>query len=275
MQARLIPMRPHTDDAASESALSAGAHCSDGWDVVTPWHYHDMHQLLYAFDGAVEVEGLHGHYKVPRQFAVWIPAGAVHRTTIQRIASGSVFLCPALLPCAMGTPRVIAAPALLREMVMHAMRWPLERDADAVSEAYFTCFARLCEGWIAEDVDLLLPSSTDAHIAAIMAHTNANIATVTLADVCREAHMSERTLRRHFKKSAGMSWEDYRQRLRICRALAALDGTAQSIGEIAADVGYENQAAFARAFRGTTGLAPREYRQLSGDGRYSAPPPHG
>jgi AraC-like DNA-binding protein len=255
MDARLIPMR------ATGNILPAGAHCSNGWDVVTPWHYHDMHQLLYAFDGAVEVEGRHGCYKVPRQFAVWIPAGAVHRTTIQKIASGSVFLSPRLMPCAMDAPRVIAAPILLREMVMHAMRWPLDRAEDAVSDAYFTCFARLCEGWIAEDVKLLLPSSADARIAAAMAYTNTNIAAVTLSDICRETHMSERTLRRQFQKVAGMSWEDYRQRLRISLALDALDGTPKRIGEIAAGLGYQNQAAFARAFRSATGVAPREYRQ--------------
>ena len=261
MQARLIQMRVHTGD---ELPLAAGAHCSDDWSVITPWHYHDMHQLLYAFEGAVEVEGLQGHYKVPRQFAVWIPAGAVHRTSIQRIPSGSVFLSPQLLPCAMAAPRVIAAPTLLREMVMHAMRWPLDRVGDEMSEAYFTCFARLCEEWIAESVNLLLPSSTDARIAAVMAHTEQKIATVTLADVCRAAHMSGRTLRRHFHKAAGMSWEEYRQRLRICLALEALDSTTNPIGEIAATLGYENPAAFARAFRSTTGLAPRDYRKTGG-----------
>jgi AraC-like DNA-binding protein len=244
----------------TEPLLSAGAHCSDGWSVTSPWHYHDMHQLLYAFDGAVEVEGLQGHYKVPRQFAVWIPAGAVHRTSIQRTPSGSVFFAPDLLPCVMPAPRVITAPNLLREMVMHAMRWPLEREEDEVSAAYFTCLARLCEGWITEDVKLLLPSTTDPRMAAVMQHTAANLATITLPEICRHAGMSERTLRRQFLKAAGMSWENYRQRLRLGMALDALDHTNRQIGDIAASLGYENQAAFARAFRATLGMAPREYR---------------
>jgi len=246
--------------SATEPPLTAGAHCSDGWSVTSPWHYHDMHQLLYAFEGAVEVEGLQGHYKVPRQFAVWIPAGAVHRTSIQRIPSGSVFFAPELLPCAMAAPRVISAPVLLREMVMHAMRWPLDREEDEVSAAYFLCLARLCEGWITEDVKLLLPSTTDARITAIMAYTDAHVADVTLTDVCRHTNMSARNLRRQFAKAAGISWEEYRQRLRISTALDALERTNQPIGEIAASVGYENQAAFARAFRAVLGMAPREYR---------------
>src|SRR5579862_5720503 len=101
MEPELVPMRP------PGCTLSAGAHSSDGWDVATPWHRHDMHQLLYAFEGSVEIEAQGGRYKVPRQFAAWIPAGAVHRTTIQRIASGSIFFTPALVPDAGESLRVI------------------------------------------------------------------------------------------------------------------------------------------------------------------------
>jgi AraC-like DNA-binding protein len=245
----------------SPAKIPAGGHNSAGWDIATPWHYHDMHQLLYAFDGAVEVEGVHGCYKVPRQFAVWIPAGAIHRTTIQKVASGSVFLSPDMLPCTMTAPRVIAAPALLREMVLYAMRWPLERERDAISDSYFSCFAQLCAGWIEAEKKLLLPTSGEARITAATAYCAAHAATVMLDDVCRHVNMSARTLRRHFRHAVGMSWEEYRLRLRISLALEALDGSDKRIGQIAAEVGYENQAAFARAFRAVTGKGPKEYRQ--------------
>ncbi|TAL02455.1 MAG: hypothetical protein EPO08_07145, partial [Rhodospirillaceae bacterium] len=66
MNVRLVAMR------ATEHRPWAGAHSSDGWEVASPWHTHDMHQLLYAFEGSVEVEGRSGCYKVPNQFAVWI-----------------------------------------------------------------------------------------------------------------------------------------------------------------------------------------------------------
>jgi len=109
-----------------------------------------------------QVEGRHGRYKVGRQFAVWIPAGAVHRITIQKVASGSVFLAANMVRCTADAPRVIAAPLLLREMTMHAMRWPLDRTEDSTSEAYFTCFARLCEEWVCSEVQLVLPYSSNA-----------------------------------------------------------------------------------------------------------------
>ena len=53
----------------------------------------------------------------------------------------------------------------------------------------------------------------------------------------------------------------HRQRLRLGMAVDALDHTDRQIGDIAASLGYENQAAFARAFRAVLGMAPREYRK--------------
>jgi AraC-like DNA-binding protein len=245
-----------------DSKLQAGALCSSGLEIDSPWHRHDMHQLLYAFQGALTVEGKSGRYKVPRQFAVWIPAGVAHRTTIQRVASGSVYLSRDLLPCSAKTPRVIVAPMLMRQMVMHAMRWPLDRsEDDATSSIYFQCFAKLCEEWIEDEVKLVLPASDQPRIARIMDFTQSHIATVTLADVCKSVGISERSLRRQFASTVGMSWEEYRQRLRIHLALDDLDDTTKSIGTIAADSGYENPAAFARAFRSIMGMSPSEYRR--------------
>jgi AraC-like DNA-binding protein len=244
------------------SSLQAGALCSSGWTVDSPWHSHDLHQLLYAFEGALTVEGRGGRYRIPHQFAAWIPAGAAHRTTIQRVASGSIFISPSLLSASADSPRVIVAPMLLRQMVLHAMRWPLDRSADDVaSAAYFACFARLCEEWITNEVTLMLPVSDDERIAEIMEFTRRRITAVTLADVCRKVGMSERSVRRQFAARVGISWEEYRQRLRIHLALDDLDRTQKPIGVIAANNGYESQAAFARAFRAIFGMSPTEYRR--------------
>jgi AraC-like DNA-binding protein len=223
-----------------------------------------MHQLLYAFDGAVEVEGSGGRYKVPHQYAVWVPAGAVHRTTLQKVGSGSVFLSTDMVACAHDAPRVIAAPPILREMVMYAMRWPLDRAEDPTSEVYFQCLAQLCQGWIRDEVKLVLPFSTDERITAIMDFTRDHIGSVTLSQVCRQAGMSERTLRRRFREGAGLTWEEYRLRLRMCVALDALGQTADPVGVIAVQVGYTDSAAFARAFRSLVGISPGEYRNRGG-----------
>lgn len=254
MQTPLSPMR------SIDSVMKAGAFNSDGLDIETPWHFHDFHQLLYAFEGSVEVESEFARYKVPHQFAAWIPAGTVHRTAIQKVRSGSVFLSTDMIDFSVNSVRVIPVSNLMREMVIHAMRWPIDGEDDDFSLAYFNCFAKLCSEWVTREVTLVLPSSDDPRINAIMKFTHANILRVTLQDVCKVVGMSERSLRRHFQKAMGISWEDFRLRVRMYTAIESLDTTSKPIGVIAAEVGYASQTAFARAFKSIMGIGPTAYR---------------
>ncbi len=256
MEVDLSPMR------AEASTVQAGAYSSAGLDMETPWHYHDLHQVLYAFEDSVEVVSQHARYKVPHQFAAWIPAGFVHRTAIHKVRSGSVFLGPGMIASPVDSVRVIPVSNLMREMIIHAMRWPMDGEDDESRRTYFGCFAMLCREWLAREVTLVLPSSDDPRIEAIADFTRAHLATVTLEQVCHAVAMSPRTLRRHFHKAMGLSWEEYRLRLRMYTAIDELDTTTKPIGIVAADVGYASQAAFAKAFRTIMGIGPAAYRRL-------------
>jgi AraC-like DNA-binding protein len=258
MQAAFSAMRP----AGSTLAVRAGSFNSDGLEIETPWHYHDMHQLLYAFEDSVDVEGEAARYKVPHQFAAWIPAGTVHRTSHNRVRSGSIFFRTDMVAWPVDSLRVVPVSSLMREMIIYAMRWPLNGKDDPTSLAYFECFARLCCEWISHEVTLVLPSCDDPRVNAIASFTRANLATVTLHDACRQASMSERSLRRHFHKAMGISWEDYRLRARIYKAIEMLDSSSRPIGEIAAEVGYTSQTAFTKAFKTIMGMGPTAYRRV-------------
>ena len=257
LEPKLVPMR------APGVRIAGGGHDSDGWDVDTPWHYHDMHQLLHAFDGSVEVEDRNGRHRIPHQFAAWIPAGTIHRTRIQKVRSGSVFLAADLVSSPVDRLHVIAASGLLREMVAYAKRWPLSRMENTGGE-FFRCMASLCPEWIAKEVKLAMPSSSDSRVAAAIDYTRRNLATATLPQVCQAAHLSERSLRRRFLAETGMSWEICRRRMRMLEAIDQLETTNRTVGNIAALIGYENPAAFAKAFREAVGLSPTEYRRSRG-----------
>jgi transcriptional regulator GlxA family with amidase domain len=91
--------------------------------------------------------------------------------------------------------------------------------------------------------------------------TRENLADVDLASVCRIAGLSERSLRRHFRAATAMTWEDYRRRCRVSRAIALLGDTSLSISAIAGQVGFASQGAFAKAFRLAIGERPSDYRK--------------
>jgi AraC-like DNA-binding protein len=239
----------------------AGAHISDGMDIDVPWHVHDMHQLLYAFAGTVEVEGEHSRFLIPCQLAAWIPAGAVHRTSIHYVRSGSVFFPPSMIADAGSGIRVVLVPTLMREMVMGAMRWPITEPEQPIGRVYFEALAMLCGEWIRSEAQLVLPASDDPRLRRVMDHTRRNLADVDLVSVCRVAGLSERSLRRHFRTATGMTWEEYRRRSRLARAIVLLGDTSLTIGAIAGQVGFESQGAFARALREMIGERPSDYRK--------------
>ena len=237
----------------------AGSIPQQGYDLHTPWHTHDMHQLQYAFEGSIEVEDTQASYLLPRTLAAWIPAGVVHRTALHLVRSASVVLSPEMVPNPGDRIRIIEASPLMREMVLGAMRWPLEAPHDAAAKAYFAALSHLCSEWIEREAPLHLPTAPELRVA--IEYTRAHLQDADIAGVCAAAGLSERTLRRRFRSLVGRSWDAYRRRARLLAAVALLGETPQSIGEIAAQVGFESQSAFARAFKALVGVTPREFRR--------------
>lgn len=263
-----IPDVPHACDAPllrmypAGQTPRAGSLCSSPLDVDSHWHFHDMHQVIYAFEGAIEVEVEAGRHLIPRQLAAWIPAGLAHRASLRRVRSVVVFLPRHLVPQPGRSMRVLLAGPLLREMMREAMRWQLHGADSPLRSAFFQVVALFCGEWIADETDLFLPSCRDARLRRALDFTAAH-STARLAEVCASAGMSERSLRRHFKAETGMTWEAYRQRSRLLEAIALLGETAAPIGDIAARCGFDSASAFARAFRAAVGEAPSAYRRKS------------
>ncbi|MDD9943878.1 MAG: helix-turn-helix transcriptional regulator [Myxococcales bacterium] len=254
-----VPMVTLADPAVRPAA---GALRQDSYDLDTPWHAHDMHQLQYAFEGAIEVEDQRGSYFLPRTLAAWIPAGLAHRTSLHRIRSGSILFSPDMVPHAGDRVRIIEVSPLMREMVLEAMRWPLKDSQDAMGEAYFASLAHLCGEWIQREAALHLPTAKD--LQAALEYTRANLKSGDVIGASRAAGLSERTLRRRFRTRLGMTWEAYQRRARLLSAATLLTETSSPIGHVAAEVGFESQSAFARAFKNLLGRTPREFRTRSG-----------
>ena len=232
----------------------------DEFDLDCPWHSHDLHQLQYAFEGAIEVEDARARHLLPRQLAAWIPAGVAHRTSLHRVRSGSILFAPQMVESAGDRVRIVEVPPLMREMVLGAMRWPLGQPQDAIARAYFTALGLLCAEWIRREAPLSLPTSADARLRAAMDYTRADPGRACFDAACRAAGLSERTLRRRFQAETGMGWDAWRRRAQLLAAIPLLGEGRRSVAAIAGEVGFESQSAFARAFRSLTGKSPVEFR---------------
>ncbi len=240
----------------------AGSFLYEGQELVTTWHSHDLHQIEYAFYGAVEVETAASHCLLPPQQAAWIPAGVEHRTTIRTsVRTISVFFGPHLVPAPGDRVRILPVPPVLREMMIYSGRWPIGRSySDGIADTYFDALGRLVSELLVDEQPLSLPTSADPVLAGAMAWAREHLDAATVAAAARHVGLSERSLRRRFDAGLGMSWRRYLVQARLLRAMALLAEARLTVLQIANTVGFENASSFNRAFHQWTGETPSAFR---------------
>ncbi|TFH86209.1 AraC family transcriptional regulator [Billgrantia azerbaijanica] len=89
----------------------------------------------------------------------------------------------------------------------------------------------------------------------------------TLDTLAREAAVSRTVLVSRFTARVGVAPMTYLCHWRMQMAAGRLTRGGAGIAQIAADVGYEPEAAFSRAFKRSTGLAPGAWRSRQAAGR--------
>ena len=83
--------------------------------------------------------------------------------------------------------------------------------------------------------------------------------TPRIRDLATELAVSDRTLERAFAADAGMSLGEWRQRSRVCRAIALL-AEGQAVKDVALEVGYSTPSAFVAVFKRYAGATPGTLR---------------
>lgn len=83
----------------------------------------------------------------------------------------------------------------------------------------------------------------------------------TIDELATQFHLSATTLKTEFKRVFGQPIAAYMKEYRMKEAARLLRQTDLSVGEIAAQVGYENGSKFTQAFRTVYGILPKDYRK--------------
>jgi AraC-like DNA-binding protein/quercetin dioxygenase-like cupin family protein len=241
----------------------AGSYLYEGDGLITGWHSHEVHQIEYAMHGVVEVETDSAHYLLPPQQAAWIPVGLEHQAVMNPdVKTVAVMFAPELIPDAGGRARIIAVSPLIREMMIYALRWPIDRArGDDVSDGFFRTLANLVAEALDHEAPLRLPTSEHPIVSAAIAYTKAHLDSVTADDVSRAVSVSERTLRRLFQDTLGLPWRTYLLHARMMRAMALLADPGQSVQATSSAVGFENLSSFTRCFSQFCGETPSAYRR--------------
>lgn len=221
-------------------------------------HAHPRAQLAYAAQGILRVSTEDGLWVVPSTQAVWIPGGVTHSVATRGGAQVMhLFVdsrCFAALPdqCS-----VLEVSVLLRELIVRALSYGMEYLPDSPAARLMAVIGDELQAL--RPSPLHLPLARDRRLLRIMGVLSDDPADGRGLDHWAErVGASERTLERLFRRETGMSFSQWRQRLRLQEAVKQLDAGAGVI-EVAMALGYRSPSAFVAMFRKALGKPPRQY----------------
>lgn len=224
----------------------------------TGWHSHPRGQLLYAIRGVMIVHSDAGSWVVPPSRALWMTAGLRHNV----IMSGDVEMRTAYIDAgaAPGMPArtcVINVSPLLRELLVEAVRIPLDREPSARDQRLVGLL--IDELSVSSAIALHLPMPSDLRLRTVCQSLIDHPASASTArEWAASAGMGERTLHRLFSQETGMSFARWREQARLLSALERIARGRKGI-EVAFDCGYASQSAFSAMFRRHFGVSPSSF----------------
>jgi AraC-like DNA-binding protein len=126
---------------------------------------------------------------------------------------------------------------------------------------------QILRDWLAARLEPgLLEAYSDPQLGRIVAAIQADPGTNwTVAGLARAAGMSRSAFAKHFRDRVGSSPMEFVRTWRLRTARAALRKPTATLEEISAQVGYQSQAAFTKAFRRAYGISPGAFRKSAGE----------
>jgi len=223
-----------------------------------PWHFHEWDQLVYASRGVMTVRTGEGTWVVPAHRAVWIPANIPHSIGISGVvAMRTLYLKPRLAKTLPAGCCVVNVPPLLRELILHACHLKALKKSIAWQHHLLQVFLDQLQS--IQTVPLQLPNPSDARARRIAEALLADPSDRRpLAQICKTAGASKRTVERLFREDLGMTVGKWRQQLRLMQAMRLLAEGAK-VTHAAMEAGYSTPSAFIAMFGKALGTTPAAY----------------
>jgi AraC-like DNA-binding protein len=219
-------------------------------------------ELNYALSGVCEIEVAGKRYLSPPSYGIWIPPDVEHEawnkgdmfyvtTYVDRTLCGR-------LPKAV---RTLALTPLLKAILADfaARNITLPRSP----EDHRLALVLVDQIGLARQYDSYLPAAADALLAPIVEALHAEPSSrQSLAEWARRAGVTERTLSRRWQGSTGLTFNEWRQRLKLVKSLALLEAGYQ-VQYVSKALGYNDPSAFIAMFRRLTGSSPTAIGNVS------------
>jgi AraC-like DNA-binding protein len=234
-------------------------------------HAHPRAQIVYSLSGTYWAVTPNASWVLPAGQALWIPSRSFHDMFSNVPIRALILFVHAPLAYAMPQEcTVITVSPLLREMFVRIVANGNDYAEDGPE-------ARLAHSMLdelgqMEPSRFHIPMSEDRRLLRVMQPLIEDPASESsFEELASDAGASLRTLARLFKRETGLSFREWRRRLRLLQAIERLE-QGGSVGEIAYDLGYSTPSAFIAMFRRTLGVPPGQYTRETRQGGADAHP---
>lgn len=225
---------------------------------IEDWHSHDRIQLIHTLTGVIRVQTHEGVWIIPPGRGVWIPAHKPHALLSSGdVRARGVFIENTTQHDIQNECRVVAIPALLRELMSSAMDIQNEIQPESRNE-------RLLQ-LILDEVRLLpvlafnLPDPQSPKLQQLCQRIKENLALEwRLEESAQQLHISSKTLARHFQKETGLHFSHWVRQAKLMQAMIDL-AMNKPVLNVALDLGYESPSAFSAMFKRETSMTPSDY----------------
>ncbi|WP_221794568.1 AraC family transcriptional regulator [Oceanobacter mangrovi] len=229
--------------------------------TVVAAHAHNWGQLVYCRQGVQDVITPEGRFLIPPDRAVWVPPNEPHEiSTLYGAEISSIYITPEAAVDLPAHCKVLEVSQLLRALILEALKQPVDYDWHSpVGRLFRTLRDQIAA---APEAPLHLPLPVDSRLRNIAYQLEQDPGLdLTLAQWGERVGASERTLQRLFQKEARMTFQQWRQQLRLQVALERLVASRDAVTVIATDLGYESASTFISMFQRYLGMTPGEYRK--------------
>lgn len=222
-------------------------------------HSHPWGQVQLISGGILEMEAEDTRFLAPPHLAIWVPAGVTHKSYNRKplaycsinIATAMTESFPSQTSLIQVTPIVSAIVDDFRQRNISIAKG--SQDVRLIQVLLDQLATQKAEHHF-------LPSSRHKYLAPLLAAVEENPTdNSSLAEWAKQVHTTERTLARYCQTELGMSFTEWRLRVRYLYSMELLR-SGHSVKEVALTLGYNQASPFIAMFKKYSGQTPEQYK---------------
>ncbi|MGR5252227.1 AraC family transcriptional regulator [Vibrio astriarenae] len=244
------------DEAPSDVFMNFEAFLSN---TETRVHSHAWGQIQLISGGILEMDAEDTRFLAPPHLAIWVPAGVRHCSYNRKpLEYCSLNISPLLAEVLPEQTSLLKVTPIVSAIIEDFRQRGINI---AESEQDQRLVQVLLDQLASSDVEHhFLPSTDHKYLAKILAHVEENPTDDTsLAQWADKVHTTERTLARHCQTELGMSFTEWRLRVRYLYSMELLR-KGHSVKEVALTLGYNQASPFISMFKKYSGQTPEQYK---------------